>query len=88
VVLSLSDGKPEAGHGNEVKMGLNIVRTCERAREAGVEVYGFGIATEAPREYYGEEGFVHLPGGEIDTEFARNFARILTEGRMSFAKSR
>ena len=83
VVLVLSDGLPEAGQGNDTKMGQNIVRTCERARRSGIEVYGFGICTRDPERYYGKESFIHLPVGEIDLEFARSFVEILMQGRMS-----
>jgi len=82
VVLSLSDGQPESGHGNSTVMGRNIVRSCERARDAGVEVYGFGIGTVAPCQFYGKEYFVHLPSGEIDVTFAKSFVGILTAGRL------
>lgn len=81
IVLSLSDGLPQAGQGNDTKMGNNITRSCERAREAGVEVYGFGIATKDPEKYYGSENFVYLPAGELDVAFARNFVGIVSEGR-------
>jgi hypothetical protein len=83
VILSLSDGEPYAGHPNKSKMESNLVRSCERAREAGVEVYGFGIETEAPRKFYGEKNFVYLPGGSIDLEFAKSFVEILMKGRLS-----
>jgi cobalamin biosynthesis protein CobT len=80
VILSLSDGEPCAGHGNNAKMGRNIIRTCERAREAGIEVYGFGIATKAPQAFYGEENFIYLPDSEIGVEFAKSFVNIVGGG--------
>ena len=82
VILTLSDGLPDAGHGNGAVMGQNIVRTCERARQAGVEVYAFGIGTTAPARYYGEENFVCLPTGEeLGPKFAAEFVSIVSGGR-------
>jgi len=80
IVLSLSDGRPDAGHSNSHKMGKNIVRTCKRAREAGVEVYGFGIETSAPRDFYGADNFVYLK--DVDVDFAKSFVSILSGGHL------
>jgi len=85
VVLSLCDGLPDAGHDNGDVMGQNIVRTCERARKAGVEVYAFGIGTSKPAKYYGKDHFVQLPvGAELGQQFASEFAAIVSGGRFKF----
>lgn len=87
IVLTLSDGRPDAGHGNGYVMGQNIVRTCERARQAGVEVYAFGIGTGLPAQYYGEENFVELPTGEdLGPKFASEFVAIVSNGRFKVGR--
>ncbi len=82
VILSLSDGRPMAGHGNDDLMARNIIRVCERTRKSGIEVYGFGIRTNEPRQYYGNEWFVGLNNvGSMGVEFTKRFVAILTGGR-------
>jgi cobalamin biosynthesis protein CobT len=82
VVLSLSDGEPFAGHQNMSTMEENLKRSCARARENGVEVYGFGIGTHAPKAYYGAENFIHLPNRKMDTEFTKAFVKIVSGGQL------
>jgi cobalamin biosynthesis protein CobT len=87
IVLTLSDGLPDAGHGNGQEMGQNIVRTCERARKAGVEVYAFGIGTNAPAQYYGKDNFVYLPeGDDLGPKFASEFVAIVSDGRFKVGR--
>lgn len=84
VVLVLSDGLPDAGHGNGAVMGRNITRTSNRARKSGVEVYAFGIGTEEPKRFYGKENFIYLPTGEgLGPKFASEVARIISGGRFN-----
>ncbi len=82
IIFSLSDGLPDAGHGNGRALGKNIQRVCERSRAAGIEVYGFGIGTDMPEEFYGSEHFIYLDAydGMGDT-FFRKFADIITKGK-------
>lgn len=82
VVLSLSDGEPFAGHDNQTTMEKNLIRSCERARAQGVEVYGFGVDTCAPRKYYGAESFIYLQGGKMDTDFTKAFVKIVSGGQL------
>ena len=51
VILSLSDGKPCAGQGDRQVFERNLIRVCGKLREAGFEVYGFGIDTTCPKKY-------------------------------------
>jgi hypothetical protein len=82
VVIVLSDGLPDAGHGNGPEMGRNITRTCERARQAGIEVYAFGLDTRDPAKFYGHDNFVYLPSGEaLGPKFAAEFCAIVSGGR-------
>ena len=83
VIFSLSDGEPCAGHGNDSEMAANLIRVCERCRKNGIEVYGFGIATEDPKAYYGEKYFIPLETiGKMGDEFIRKFAEIVTKGKV------
>jgi len=81
IIFSLSDGRPYGGQGREAELAENIVRVCKRCRESGIEVYGFGIATTEPKQYYGSEYFVYLKDPtEMGPQFVRTFARIVTGG--------
>ena len=81
VVFSLSDGRPFGAQGMEAQLGSNLIRVCKRCRESGIEVYGFGILTELPRQYYGHEYFLYLDGIEtIGPDFTRKFTEIITKG--------
>lgn len=88
VVLSLSDGVPQAGHGDvsDREMAKNLIHNCERAREEGVEVYGFGVGTTDPQQFYGDDNFVYMDTekgmAKLGAEFARAFASILMQGKL------
>lgn len=86
IVFSLSDGSPCGGQSMDSELGSNLIRVCNRLRLSGTEVYGFGIGTEAPSDYYGKENFVYLEDAEKMSEtFFRNFASIITKGRYNFS---
>jgi len=83
VIFSLSDGRPDSGHGNDSVFGENLKRVCERCRKNGIEVYGFGIKTELPRDYYGEKYFLYLDDVlSMGTDFVRKMVEILTKGKV------
>jgi len=85
VVFSLSDGRPMTGQGSNVEAARNLVRVCKRSREQGVEVFGFGVGTRAPEQFYGEDFFVYLNSAtDMGAEFVRRFADIVTRGRVHF----
>ena len=83
VVFSLSDGEPCGGHGstNDNELASNLVRVCKRARENGVEVYGFGIGTEEPKRFYGKDWFMFLEDiSEMGPDFIKRLVEIITKG--------
>jgi cobaltochelatase CobT len=84
IVFSMTDGQPVSGHGYAIDNGpmcKNLVRTCERLRKSGVEVYGFGIETTNPERFYGKDFFIHLEdANQMGEKFFRMFANILTRG--------
>lgn len=81
IILSLSDGLPEAGHNNDKLMGRNLKYVCKKLRQKGIEIYGFGIQTESPREYYGAENFIYMPYlAEMGSVFYRELVNILGQG--------
>jgi cobalamin biosynthesis protein CobT len=83
IIFSLSDGEPCAGHNNDSEMCQNLKRVCERVRKAGIEVYGFGIETEAPAAFYGRKFFIFLEKVEqMGQDFVRKFADVITGGRV------
>ena len=83
IVFSLSDGEPCAGHNNDMDMGRNLKRVCERARKNGVEVYGFGIGSYAPQTFYGARNFMFLEKADtMGADFIRDFVGKITGGRV------
>lgn len=83
VIFSLSDGQPCAGQGNDGEMCANLKRVCQRVRKAGIEVYGFGIGTEAPKAFYGEKFFVYLEDvASMGQEFIKKFVDVITAGKV------
>ena len=83
VIFSLSDGQPCGGQDMDDELGQNIVRVCERCRKSGIEVYGFGILTKAPEEYYGKEFFMYLDDPQnFGSSFIRRLADVITGGQV------
>lgn len=82
VILSLSDGEPYNGQTPQWKLQQHLIRTCKKVRASGIEVYGFGIDTEAPKEYYGEDFFIYLKAGNIDVSFTKAFVDIVAGGKL------
>ena len=83
VILSLSDGEPCGGQGNDADMAANLIRVCERCRKSGIEVYGFGVQTTTPKAFYGEKHFIYLESAEtMSQEFFVNLANIVTQGKV------
>jgi len=84
VVFSLSDGEPCAGQYNDDVMGANLKRVCERCRKNGIEVYGIGLETNEPAQFYGEKYFLYLNDvSEMGGEFVKKIVSVITAGRIS-----
>jgi cobalamin biosynthesis protein CobT len=87
VIFSICDGEPYAGHGNSHVMARNLREVCKKVREAGIEVYGFGIGEMGPKAYYGAEHFIYLEDSDsLGPEFVRQFASIVTGGRVKIGQ--
>jgi hypothetical protein len=64
-------------------MAQQLKNVCNRLRKEGTEVYGFGIGTQNPAKYYGEDFFVYLDSIEaMGVKFFQRFASILTNGKV------
>jgi cobalamin biosynthesis protein CobT len=86
VVISVSDGLPQSGQSNDDEMRANLVKVCERAREAGVEVYSVSLFTDEPVGYYGEKNSVVINDVKsFGSDFARAMVSVLTGGRLRVA---
>ena len=83
IIFSLSDGEPCGGHSNDSEMCENLKRVCDRVRKSGIEVYGFGIGTEAPEAFYGKKWFVYLEKlDQMGQDFIRKLSEVITCGRV------
>jgi cobalamin biosynthesis protein CobT len=83
IIFSLCDGEPCGGQGNDEDLGENIKSVSDRAWKAGIEVYGVGLGTKRPAQYYGNNHFIYLDGNEgMGQKFVRAFAEILTQGKV------
>ena len=82
VILVFSDGLPNDPNGFTRMLYRNLTDTVRLCRNNGVEVYAFGIGTEAPSKFYGEDNFVYLKSvDEMTNAFFHKTAEIITRGR-------
>lgn len=82
VILVFSDGLPNDPNGFNGMLYRNLTDTVRLCRNNGVEVYAFGIGTEAPSKFYGEDNFVYLKSvDEMTNAFFHKTAEIITMGR-------
>jgi cobalamin biosynthesis protein CobT len=80
IILVISDGEPTGAKQNGYNHLRNAVKFC---RNNGAEVYAFGIGTNAPKQFYGEENFVYLPSiKEMNGHFFRQLSNIIVQGSM------
>jgi cobalamin biosynthesis protein CobT len=78
IIFSICDGEPCAGHNNYRKMEDNLKDVSTRLRKEGIEVYAFGIGTQAPQEFYGKDFFLYLDSiKNMDMKFFRKFKEII-----------
>jgi cobalamin biosynthesis protein CobT len=78
IVISLSDGAPCCGQGMDGELCDHLTSVCSDIRKSGMEVYGFGIETDDPRKFYGDDFFLRVD--KMDEKFATELAKILTNG--------
>lgn len=81
IIFSLSDGQPCGGIiGDYQSMGENLIKVCAGVRKAGIECYGFGICTETPKYYYGEDNFIYVENSEqLDSSFFSKLSKVLVK---------
>lgn len=83
VIFSLSDGRPEGGENRNDELAQNLKRVCERSRESGIEVYGFGIGTTAPKKFYGKDYFIYLDSStDMGPDVMKKFVEVVTKGEV------
>jgi hypothetical protein len=86
IIISICDGEPCASQGTESdkEMGFNLKRVATRLRSAGYEVYGFGVNTTGPEQYYGKDWFFNLKSTKnMSSDFIRKMSTILIRGQLS-----
>ena len=82
VIFSISDGEPCGGQGNDGEMAGHLTATCKKLRNAGYEVYGFGVNTENPAKYYGKEWFLNIRDPRnLGPEVLKTLSAILVRGQ-------
>ena len=80
IILVLSDGLPSGAERGGERHLTNTVQFC---RKNGCEVYGFGIGTNEPEKFYGEDYFIYLPSiNDLNGQFFRQFSTIITQGKI------
>lgn len=81
IVISISDGLPYSGQPNNRELTSHLVDACKVARAKGVEVYGFGVATNEPAKYYGQEYFINIVNPqEMGFDVTERLSEILLTG--------
>ena len=83
IIFSLSDGCPCGGEGHDEELGNKLIRVCSECRNHGIEVYSFGVDTEAPSQYYGRKYSVRLEGAEIGKGLSTGITSVMTKGHVA-----
>lgn len=52
ILIVFNDGMPYPGHGNTGRCQIYLKSMEEQARKAGVEIFAYGVLTDAVRHYY------------------------------------
>ena len=83
IILVFSDGLPnDYGSCSDSLLYKNLTDTVKLCRDNNVEVYAFGIGTDAPKKFYGKDYFVYLESvDEMTDAFFRKTSEIITYGR-------
>jgi len=78
VLFVLSDGLPTNGETPTEIVCRHLKETIQKGRKSGIEIYSFGIMTDAPREFYGEKYNLTVNNvNEIGPVFLNKMAKIL-----------
>ena len=84
IIFCLSDGEPYAGHPNVDEMGQNLIDVCKRVRASGIELFGIGLETIRPKEFYGDKYFIHIPKiKDLGANIFNLFKTILLDNKRS-----
>lgn len=79
VMLVLSDGMP-AGASDDRRGAQYLKDTVKRVEDAGIEVYGVGIETDAPKNFYSRSWVAESVDHLVEVAMS-SLVEILTEGR-------
>jgi cobalamin biosynthesis protein CobT len=80
IIMVLSDGCPSGAKTGGEKHLCKVVDFC---RKNGAEVYAFGIGTDEPKQFYGDDNFVYLKSAdELNGQFFRQLSNIIIKGSM------
>ena len=80
IIIVLSDGCPS---GARVGGDKHLKDTVDFCRKNGAEVYAFGIGTNEPKQFYGNDNFVYLSSiNELNGQFFRQLSSIIVKGGM------
>ena len=85
IIMVLSDGLPNDGYlCRQTELNNHLSSSIELLRKNGMEIYAFGIGTEMPKKYYGEDNFVYIKRGDnaMNTEFIKRLGKIIIDGGM------
>ena len=83
IVLVLSDGQPNQNHRSQALYD-HLTSVVDYSRKVlGVEIYAFGIRTNEPKQFYGDDNFLYIEDtNKMDGQFMRSFANIITKGNL------
>ena len=85
IIFSLSDGLPAGQDGISLLCNhlSNVVKYVRKeGPKNGIELYGVGIGTNDPEQYYGKEYYIKLLNlDKLGQEFVKAFGDILTKNR-------
>jgi len=77
IIFSICDGSPDSGQENNGVFGKQLLKTADRIRKHGTEVYAIGINTSNPSAFYGEQHFIKIETAEQKTVFSQKVIRTL-----------
>lgn len=79
IIFVLSDGMPNQGYCGK-SITKHLYDSIQFVRKNGTEVYGFGIGTNEPQKFYGNENFLYLKNiSELGPQFFRRFREIIAK---------